>query len=110
MRLIDADLLRSTEQTGKVFSEECDELYGILQLIDEQPTIEQPQWIPRSERLPLEEVVYIVSCVNHNGCEFVSDDYFYPSESNIEGGFFDAFGAYVIAWQPLPQNYKEESK
>ena len=109
MRLIDADLLRSTEQTGKVFSEECDELYGILQLIDEQPTIEQPQWIPCSEGLPLEQGVYIVSCASKNGYGFVSGDYFYISD-NTECGFFDAFGADVIAWQLLPQPYKEETK
>ena len=86
---------------GKRF-EELAELCFDLQL-------KQSQWIPCRERLPLEEGVYIVSCVNHNhnGREFVSGDYFYTSESNTEGGFFDAFGADVIAWQPLPPAYRE---
>lgn len=44
---------------GKRF-EELSELCFDFQL-------KQPQWIPCSERLPLDEGVYIVSCVNHNG-------------------------------------------
>ena len=71
--------------------------------------LKQPQWIPCSERLPLEQGVYIVSCVNHNGCEFVSDDYFYLSD-NEEKGFFEAYGRSVVAWMEYPQPYKEESK
>ena len=70
----------------------------------------QSQWITCSERLPLEEGVYIVSCINNNGYEFVSDDYFYPSNSKDNEGFFDAFGADVVAWQTLPKPYKEETK
>ena len=81
-------------------------------MVDEQPTVEQPQWIPCSERLPLEEGEYIVSCINDNGYKFVSDDYFYPSD-NAEKGFFEAFGRSVVAWQLFPQTHeeiKEESK
>ena len=71
--------------------------------------LKQPQWISCSERLPLEQGVYIVSCASKNGYGFVSGDYFYISD-NTEGGFFDAFGTDVIAWQPLPKPYKEETK
>ena len=109
MRLIDADELFEYVERPNIYDINVTDFQNI---VDEQQTIEQSQWIPCRERLPLEEGVYIVSCVNHNhnGREFVSGDYFYTSESNTEGGFFDAFGADVIAWQPLPKPYKEETK
>ena len=71
--------------------------------------LKQPQWVSCSEGLPLEQGVYIVSCASKNGYGFVSGDYFYISD-NTEGGFFDAFGTDVIAWQPLPKPYMEETK
>ena len=40
MRLIDADKLRNGETLCKVFSNPTDEFYGMLQLIDAQPTID----------------------------------------------------------------------
>ena len=109
MRLIDADELFEYVERPNIYDINVTDFQNI---VDEQQTIEQSQWIPCRERLPLEEGVYIVSCVNHNhnGREFVSGDYFYTSESNTKGGFFDAFGADVIAWQPLPQPFKEETK
>ena len=108
MRLIDADELFEYVERPNIYDINVTDFQNI---IDEQLTIEQSQWIPCRERLPLKEGNYIVSCINDNGCEFVSDDYFYPSDS--EGGFFEAFGRIVIAWQPLPQTYeeiKEETK
>ena len=38
MRLIDADLLKSSDEMAKVFNNLSNEMYGMLQLIDEQPT------------------------------------------------------------------------
>jgi len=39
MRLIDADILKDNKMMHKVFINLTDELYGMLQLIDEQPTV-----------------------------------------------------------------------
>lgn len=71
--------------------------------------LNKPKWISCNERLPLEEGGYIVSCVNDNEYEFVSDDYFYLSD-NEEKGFFEAYGRSVVAWMEYPQLYKEETK
>ncbi len=40
MRLIDADKLKDSEVMCKVFSNQTDELYGMLQLINEQLTVD----------------------------------------------------------------------
>lgn len=40
MRLIDADKLKDSEVMCKVFSNPTDELYGMLQLINEQPIVD----------------------------------------------------------------------
>lgn len=105
MRLIDADLLKSTEQTGKVFNCECDELYGILQLIDEQPTVEIPQWIPCSERLPNNSDSYLVLFsmkpqLSREWCEVIHFQHKSKKWKRLNN--------LVIAWMPLPQPYKGE--
>ena len=101
------DIILGNEQFTKWQKEEIMECINCCIMYNK---VKQPQWIPCSDKLPSEEGEYIVSCINDNGYEFVSDDYFYPSESNVEGGFFDAFGADVVAWQPLPQTYEEEEE
>lgn len=41
---------------NKVFPRECDQLYGMLQLIDEAPTLTPPnEWVSVEERLPEDE-------------------------------------------------------
>lgn len=44
MRMIDANWLK--ENLGKVFHQECDHLYGMMQLIDEAPTLTPPNEAP----------------------------------------------------------------
>ena len=100
------DIILGNEQFTKWQKEEIMECINCCKMYNE---VKQPQWISCSERLPLEQGVYVVSCASKNGCECVSGDYFYISD-NTEGGFFDAYGAEVLAWQPLPQPYKEETK
>ena len=51
MRPIDAEWLR--RNLGKVFRNECDQYYGMMQLIDEAPTLTPPnEWVSVEERLP----------------------------------------------------------
>lgn len=93
----------------------------IVGLIDTQPTV-QPQtgWIPCSERLPKEEGWYQCSCYSPERWNegLVRDLYWEPTSQqfvdNIRystNGFDDIKKYYwtewVIAWQPLPQPYKE---
>ena len=54
MRPIDADGIKSS--LNKVFRQECDQLYGMMQLIDEAPTLTPPnEWVSVEERLPEDE-------------------------------------------------------
>ena len=79
----------------------------ILQLIDEQPTIDaEPHWIPCSERLPEEKGEYLVT---YHPC------YWDDVKDEIRVGI-DTFRGRttwakkkhqrVIAWMPLPKPYE----
>lgn len=109
-RLIDADLLKSTEQTGKVFACECDALYGILQLIDDQPTVNE--WILCSDGLPESDNSrsYLVTkiCVDEeNVISEVCTEIFWINDNKWDCER-DCYCEWeVIAWQPLPQPYTE---
>ena len=56
-RYIDADRLKDNKEMRKVFSNPTDELYGMLQLIDEQPTAD------------VVEVVYCRDCIHRADIE-----------------------------------------
>ena len=60
MRMIDANWLK--ENLGKVFHQECDHLYGMMQLIDEAPTLTPPNEPLTWDELGtmIEKPVYIV--------------------------------------------------
>ncbi len=80
----------------------------IIGMIDSQPKI--GKWIPCSERLPKKGGVYICTQYVHN-----------LSNGEITGRTVEAVGFYggkwarakhlkVIAWQPLPEPYHEQTK
>lgn len=51
VRNIDRNWLKNN--LNKVFHRECDELYGMMQLIDEAPTLTPPnEWVSVEERSP----------------------------------------------------------
>lgn len=78
-------------------------------LLDEMPTVERPQWIPCSERLPEKVGNYLVSDIYGNvyssyfdylkekKCFVYDDDLFDLTEDDT-----------VVAWKPLPEPYKKE--
>jgi hypothetical protein len=93
----------------------------VLEALD----IKLPQWIPCSERLPIEEykndknirgetaiypvlvtMKHIVSEENKE-CIFVHEAWFFEYRGNL--GFYssDLEKINAIAWQPLPEPYKE---
>jgi len=66
-------------------------------------SLEQPRWIPVSERLPKENGVYIISYEDSvKLLEWFNEKwFFYPSNpSREETGT-------ITAWMPLPKPYKE---
>lgn len=109
MRLIDADLI---DYNCLIFMNEFNGvsvnniISGYKKLVNNQQTFNE--WIPCSERLPLDSGWYMASCVDNDGYEFVKICSFHKSIDE-EFSFFDAFSN-VIAWRPLPQPYKEEIK
>ena len=96
MRLIDADALwmdviRSVDY--------CDD---ILKFIERQPTVEQPHWIPCSERLPEDDGKYLCCWQGISvGTGMFLNGYF-----RLYGEIKDNL---VTAWQPLPSPYREEA-
>ena len=112
MRLIDADALwmdviRSVDY--------CDD---ILEFIERQPTVEQPAWIPCSERLPEED-----HWLGGSGRQFsdnvlisilnsADEDEWVDVAQTVDGEWALELprDCKVIAWMPLPEPYQEEGE
>ena len=112
MRLIDADALwmdviRSVDY--------CDD---ILEFIERQPTVEQQQWIPCSERLPEDDVYVLISKKPSpiSGNKFsVTIGMRYINRRSKKAEWRDSGFGYlsddkVLAWMPLPSPYQEEGE
>ena len=69
-RYIDADRLKDNKEMRKVFSNPTDELYGMLQLIDEQP---------------IADVVEVVQCSDCKYGELYMQDQGYMEPPTCEG-------------------------
>lgn len=95
------------------FGERCnplDVIYGMLQLIDEQPKV--GEWIPCSERLPeVPEDTDDEDCPEFNvmikGASVATTLKYSP-----DGAWFDDLGRVyeVIVWMPLPEPWEGDSK
>ena len=95
------------------FGERCnplDVIYGMLQLIDEQPKV--GEWIPCSERLPeVPEYTDDKDCPEFNvmieGASIATTLKYSP-----DGAWFDDLGQVyeVIMWMPLPEPWEGDSK
>lgn len=108
-RLIDADRLIKylLERFGPSQDSTVWFLYG---LIAEQPSVEQDNWIPCSERLPEKCEMIIFQC--KNGDMFVGKFKGLDSYNKEIWSTYGAKGRVMngrkgMAWQPLPQPYKE---
>lgn len=120
MRLIDADELMATlrhncypVQHDMTSIEPGMTLMGMLQAIQEQPTIEPQRWIPCSERLPEEIPYYYLVTVANHGTFFTTT---FPNEVAVvkwdydrrkgRGSFHWCEERTVTAWKPMPEPYK----
>ena len=73
-----------------------------LNLINRQPVVKDNGWIPVSERLPEEEYDTVLAVTDRNHyCVAV-----YTTEHGFRTMDIDCAGNFV-AWQPLPEPYKE---
>ena len=110
-RLIDADALwmdviRSVDY--------CDD---ILEFIERQPTVEQPAWIPCSERLPEDDAYVLISKkpsqISGNKFSVTIGVRYTNSRSHKtewrDSGFWYLSDEKVLAWMPLPSPYREEA-
>ena len=103
MRLIDADaLIAKWEEEAKHITEFAHPgmVYGIINDVKRQPTIEAPRWIPCSERLP------------EYGIDVLTVDRYGEYELNhiIDEEDGEWYWEKPIAWRPLPEPYKEGEK
>ena len=103
-RYIDADALM--EDICSLYRDEDHIDYNVaiadaLNVIDEQPTVDIPQWIPCSERLPEENGRYLVTnsawgAMKVDWNAWMDGAWLYPNTK-------------PIAWMPLPEPWKGEA-
>ena len=93
--------------TGGDYSTAKEAVKELMGKIDYEPYEEQPtkgEWIPVSERLP-EEGKSVLVCIETQGgmAQYVSE--------RFKDKYWSALGGRTpIAWQPLPEPYKEMEK
>lgn len=105
MRLIDGDKLKRKVQRiateawmMKLTASVETTLNQFIDYIDEAPTLDKPQWIPCSERLP--ERLERVLVTRANGR--VEETFKWNNEEYPWNGGYDD----VLAWMPLPAPWK----
>ena len=98
------------EGLGKAVAKEFErEFNEILNLAIK--TLDQEQrWIPVSERLPKEDGRYLVTVQNLTGYEHLDNNVFECEFFNTDWIFKGWKDNKVIAWMPLPKEYKAESE
>lgn len=107
-RYIDAEWLKAFFEADKG-KDRMTPIDSLLALIDDAPSIDIPQWIPCSERLPQYRVTVLISTfwgvrvAERDGTkEDGTDDFWYLFLDDAT-----AHPRYVYAWMPLPKPYGE---
>ena len=102
------DIILGNEQFTKLQKEEIIECINCCKMYNE---VEQQQWIPCSERLPNKSGYYLVTQLVHSVKDFskvLRHEVEYVEF--MQERWCRARHLEVIAWQPLPQPFKEEAK
>ena len=113
-QLINADALKETINAHDYVLKDCLNTtdkgmftVGIMQAIDEQPTIDaEPHWIPCNERLPEDDTEVIVSCTDDSG----DSEFSYTTTGWHFKGMWvvgNERSYFVRAWMPMPKPYEE---
>ena len=107
-RYIDADAFVDDLYEHE-FSNWCDK-DEVSTLVNDAPSIDIPQWIPCSERLPEENEEVLVCDVD--GTMEVCDLEMFGGGRGLKWTDKSGYECWldVIAWMPLPKPYKERSK
>lgn len=87
--------------------EESDETEEIIE------ALQQPQWIPCSERVPEDDNVYEVTVKGISKLEGMTPEVAYAvwtGEAWIMQGVYDWRNKAVVAWMPLPKPYEEKEE
>jgi len=118
-RLIDANALKESVHAHDYVLKDClnstDKgmfTVGIMQAIDEQPTIDAvPHWIPCSERMPEEPFGCLVTVWDTDSVPMYEFENILPYFVGWDGEQWnDADGEQcpfeVLAWMPLPKPYE----
>lgn len=112
MRLIDSDAMTADilalrdcpNGNSDTYDKSC-----IIGIIEEQPTVEAPTWIPCNERLPESDEFVIITILDERGDA--------PYRYADFGWYLDVANCWivdaeqrtdVIAWMPLPRAFKEK--
>ena len=73
--------------------------HEMLNVVKYFPTIEQPHWIPCSERLPETNGEYLVTRASANLYCYID----IVKKTNVSGDIAND----IVAWMPMPEPYKE---
>ena len=116
MRLIDADALeREGWSLCRTFQKDKDTMVHEVKKLSDFPTIEQPHWIPCSERLPEEPYGCLVTVWDEEPMTGEVFENLLPYFVGWDGEQWnDGDGQQcpfeVIAWMPLPPSYKGDEE
>jgi len=119
MRLIDADEIRiKPEYMHDICGSVMIRVEDVARIINEMPTINsQPHWIPCSERLPEEDNVEVLCTVKQQSITDHSETIIVEQGCYFYGTWLLSYdnqrvncSREVLAWQPLPSPYQEESE
>ena len=87
----------------------------MVDMLKQAPTIEQPQWIPCSEKLPTdndydESFIVTIQCEHVDGWDDYVTGYadFTPHGWDIQSYYLGQIK--VVAWMPLPEPYQAERR
>ena len=116
MRLIDADALRNAlNDAGGTGAERggwadgwCKAIDAAIRMLEKAPTVEpEPQWIPVTERLPVENGNYIVTACYDiwNSTVVMVAEYYSGSRTWYDECCECSLEGIVTHWLPLPEPY-----